>query len=158
MLARWSVDARRLSKDKRADLFRMSMSPDQPIRRATIPIFMQLAGHDGILTLISLLDDPDPTIQGEAAEALGRLQATQAVDYLQRLLQHQDDEVVLRSAEALGRMGNHSGLGAVARVVRSQTALSHRAARTLGIIVGRKFRPNAEGVTAARRYLKANKL
>ena len=158
VLARLARETTVLSAEKTQEVIRLSMSPDVPIRRATIAVFMRVAGNTGIMSLISMLGDADAGIQGEAAAALAPFKPRQAVAPLRRLLQHEDDEVVLRAAETLGRMDDNSGLGVVTRILRSEATVNHRAAHVLGVIVGRKFRPNSEGVAAARKYAKVNKL
>ena len=141
-----------------AKVVMLTLSPDHEVRRATVPVLMQISGQDGVISLIRLLEDVNPAVQGEAAEALGRLQAKPAVGPLRTLLHHNDDEVALRAAEALGRMQDSSGLRRVVRILRQDTPMSRRAAHTLGIIVGREFRPNTSGVAAARRHVKTHML
>ncbi len=133
-------------------------SPDQVVRHATIPVIMQIPRRDAIQVLIRLLGDVNASIQVEAVDALGQLQATEAIAPLRELLRHEDPEVAIRAAETLGKMDDRSGLGVLTRCVRSDTSLNRRAARALGIMLGQRFRPNPEGVAAARRYLKANKI
>jgi hypothetical protein len=150
--------SRLVSRDRISKVVSLSMSSDHVVRRAAIPVLMQIVGHEGTLALIELLEDANANVQAEAAEALGRLHASQAVEPLRQLLKHNDEAVVLRAAEALGRMNDQSGLRLVARWVRGDTSLNRRAARTLGVIVGQPFRATTEGVAAARRYLKAKKI
>lgn len=146
---------RRPPRETVSKVVMMSMSSDYVVRRATIPVLTHIGGQDGIMSLIQLLDDASPVVQAEAAEALALLRASQAVEPLRNLLEHKDKKLALRVAGALGRMGDESGLRVVARVVHSDADLNRQAACVLGIIVGTKFRPNAEGISAARRYLKA---
>lgn len=136
----------------------LTLSSDHEVRQATIPVLMQIAGQDGVISLVRLLDDPNPVIQGEAADALGRMKAANAVGALQKLLHHRDDEVALRAAEALGRMNDSSGLRRVVRVLREDSPQNRRAARVLGMLIGREFRPNAAGVAAARKHAKDHSL
>lgn len=130
-----------------------SMFPDAQVRRACIPVLMDLAGPEANRALIRLLNDTSPQIQGEAAEALGSMGTKQAIEALKPLLQNVEDEVAIRAAEALGRLGDKAGRRVAARLVRSQTAIAVRAAKTLGIIVGRPFRPTVEGLKEARAFL-----
>ncbi len=130
-----------------------SMFPDAQVRRACIPVLMDLAGPEANRALIRLLNDTSPQIQGEAAEALGSMGTKQAIEALKPLLQNAEDEVAIRAAEALGRLGDKAGRRVAARLVRSQTAIAVRAAKTLGIIVGRSFRPTVEGLNEARAFL-----
>ena len=150
--------ARHMSNELITRVVTMSMSSDHVVRRAAIPVLMQVPGQNGVLAIIDRLDDPNPTVQGEAADALGKLRATQAVDDLRRLLRHGNPEVSLRAAVALGRIGDGSGLRVVARVLQEEGPLGRRAARALGLIVGQPFRANAAGVTAARNYVKTHKI
>jgi HEAT repeat protein len=150
--------SRVMSRETAAKVISFAMSSDHVVRRATIPVLMQIPGPEGTLALIELLRDPNATVQAEAADALGRLCATRAGEALRRLLRHPDETVALRAAEALGRLNDQSGIRLVARLVRGDTALKGRAARTLGVIIGQPLRATTEGVDAARRYLKANKI
>ena len=150
--------ARTMSKQTIAKVVMMSISSDHVVRRATIPVLMQITGPEGVMALIDRLNDANATVQGEAAEALGQLRATQAAGDLRKLLRHSDREVALRAAEALGRMDDKSGLRVAARQVHGDDPLNRRAARVLGTIVGQSFRPTNEGVAAARRFVKANRI
>lgn len=146
-------------KPSRATVFnvvKMTMSPDHVIRQATIPVLMHIKGQEAILSLINFLEDPNPHVRGEAAEALGMMRATEAVDHLKKLLRDKSQEVGLHAAVGLFELGDKSGLLLIGSVLRSDSELNRRAARALGIIVGQKFRPNAEGVKAARRYAKSH--
>ena len=62
--------------------------------------------------------------------------------------------VAISAAEALGRLGDRRGLRLAAEYLVSDRPLNRRAARAVGVIVGQDFRPNSEGLTAARAYLK----
>ena len=146
------------SKELAPKIIILSMSSDQEVRRASIPVLMRLPGQDGALSILSLLDDTNSIVRCEAADALGHLRYAQAAGKLQGLLSDNDPDLALRAAGALGAMGDTRGLRLVARIVRGDDPLNRRAARTLGIIVGSKFRPNREGVEAARRYLKSRKI
>ena len=150
--------SRTMSRDTIAKVVTLAMSSDHAVRRAAIPVLMQVPGSEGALALIELLDDPNATVQAEAADALGRLRTTRAIEPLRDLLRHKDDDVALRAAEALGRMNDQSGIRVVARILRGDTSLNRRAARALGAIVGHPFRATTEGVAAARCYLKAKKV
>jgi len=140
-----------------AKVVAMSMWPNHMVRRATIPVLMQIISRDGTAALIRLLEDSNASVQAEAAEALAQLRVTDAIQPLRGLLQHRDDEVALRAAAALGRLGDTSGVRVIGRVLHTDSHLARRAAYTLGMVVGRKFRANAEGVTEAREYLKQHR-
>ena len=140
-----------------AKVVAMSMWPNHMVRRATIPVLMQITNRDGIAVLIRLLEDSNASVQAEAAEALAQLRVSEAIQPLRVLLQHSDDEVALRAAAALGRLGDTSGVRVIGRVLHTDSHLSRRAAYTLGIVVGKKFRANAEGVAEAREYLKQHR-
>lgn len=152
ILAMASIPSQR-TKGMVAKVVMASMSPDHIIRRASIPVLQSIAGREGVVCLISVLRDSNPVIQGEAAEALGMLGNSEALEPLQRLLPHRDDGVAIRAAEALARLGNWSGKQVVCRLLAREGPASRRAARALGLLVNRDFRPNAEGVEQARRYL-----
>ena len=150
--------ARILPKEKISAVVAASHYPDHKVRRQSIPVLMQIERQHGIVALVSLVDDANPTVQAEAAQALGQLRATEAIDSLRRLLRHANEEVALSAAEALGRMDDTSGCRIAARLVSKESPINRAAARTLGIILNQHFRPNAEGVAAARRYLKKHKM
>ena len=105
-----------------------------------------------------MLRDSNPVIQGEAAEALGLLGLSQALEPLQDLLHHQDDEVAARAAMALARMGSWTGKRVLMRLIIREGPASRLAAKALGMLVGRDFHPNAEGVLQARQYLRQHDL
>jgi hypothetical protein len=140
-----------------AKVVSMSMWPNHMVRRATIPVLMQVISKDGVAALIRLLEDSNATVQAEAAEALAQLRVTEAIQPLRTLLQHRDEEVALRAAAALGRLGDTSGVRVIGRILHTDSHLTRRAAYTLGIVVGRKFRANAAGVAEAREYLKRHR-
>lgn len=153
ILAMASIPGQR-SKSLVAKVVTASASPDHVVRRASIPVLMTLGCKDGIAALILMLQDGNPTIAGEAAEALGMLGVPQAVGPLQQLLSHPEDEVAVRAAEALARMGSWGGKRVLLRLITREGPASRRAARALGMLVGCSFAPTAEGVTAARQYLR----
>jgi len=150
--------ARTHTKESVARVVTLSMSPHHEVRRAAIPVLLQIGGQDGIVSLIGMLDDPNPVNQSEAAMALGQLRATQAVGPLRKLLHHKNRDVLLSAAEALARMEDQSGLSPVLHILRSDISQSRRAARVFGVLIGQDFRPNADGVAAARRYADVNRL
>jgi hypothetical protein len=134
----------------------LSASRDHNLRRATIPALMQVTSPAGRMGLEGLLRDPNSEIQVEAAEALGNISARASIEPLKELLSHKKSDVALRVAEVLGRLGDRSGLAVVRRYLfqRADDTSARAAARTLGVIVGRRFRLNAEGIAEARRYMK----
>lgn len=148
----------RLTKDRIQKVVTWSMASDHAVRRATIPVLMQIGSGVATQALVRLLDDPNHTIQGEAAEALGQLRDTSAIEPLKNLLQHPSEDVTLRAALALAQMNDRSGLRVASRILQSDSPLNRRAARTFGVIVGRGFRPNSVGLAAARKYLSTNHL
>lgn len=147
-----------MSKNTVNKVILLAGSPDQAVRHATIPVLMNIPRRDAVQVLVRLLGDVNASIQVDAVDALGQLKATEAIEPLQELLRHEEPEVAIRAAETLGKMDDRSGLGVLARYVRSDTSLNRRAARALGIMLGERFRPNADGVAAARQYLKVNKI
>jgi hypothetical protein len=146
------------TRDSTSKVVMLTLSADHEVRRATIPVLMQIGGQDGVISLVRLLDDPNPVIQGEAADAIGRMKATNAVGALRKLLHHRDDEVALRAAEALCRLEDDGGMRRVVRILREDSPQNRRAARVLGMLTGQEFRPNASGVAAARKYVKTYNL
>lgn len=145
----------RRTKGNLLNVVSASMNPDPLVRRACVPVLMDLAGQEANRALIRLLNDVNPQIQGEAAEALGTMGTKQAIESIKALLQHSEDEVCIRAAEALGKLGDKSGRRVAARLVRSENPIAVRAAKALGLIVGRPFRPTVSGLQEARDYLDA---
>jgi len=149
---------RAFSKEKIGKIIRAARMPNHEVRRAAIPVLVQIGGPDVVLPLIQLLEDNNATVQAEAAAALGQMQSPDAVEPLKRMLKHDGDEVALAAAEALTRRKDDSGRRVAVRILRGDTKLNRRAALVLGMIVGQNFRPNSEGVAAARAYAKKNRL
>jgi hypothetical protein len=150
--------ARSLSKEKIGKIIMAARTPNHEVRRAAIPALVQIGGADVVRPLIQLLEDKNATVQAEAADALGQLQDPEGVEPLKRMLKHDADEVAVAAAEALARFKDDSGRRVAVRILRGDTKLTRRAARALGMIVGQNFRPNADGVAAARAYAKKNRL
>jgi hypothetical protein len=141
------------SKERTWRALECARSADHVVRRAAVPVLMQLAEEACADALIALLNDSNSLVQCDAAAALGELKERRAIARLQELLQDPDDELALRVAHALAQMQDASGMRVVSRIVGAETPLNRRAARTLGLLVGMEFRPNAQGVAAARAYL-----
>lgn len=150
--------AHRRTKTMVAKVVMASMSSDHVVRRASIPVLQSIAGREGLTCLVSMLRDSNSEIQGEAAEALGMMGHPEALEPLQQLLHHEDDAVAVRAAEALARLGSWSGKHVILRLLILEGPVSRRAARALGLLVGRDFRPNAEGVEQARKYAQEHDL
>jgi len=146
------------SKDAVNRILFLSGSSDHVVRRASIPALMQITGANGRMALEALLSDPNGEIQAEAAEALGAVGAFASREHIKKLLPHKDPEVALRAAAALGRLDDRSGLPVVRRYLQKDDPCTRLAVRTLGIIVGRKFRLNSDGIAEARRCLKSLKV
>ncbi|MGQ9651646.1 MAG: HEAT repeat domain-containing protein [Phycisphaerae bacterium] len=77
--------AHRRTKTMVAKVVMASMSSDHVVRRASIPVLQRIAGREGLTCLVSMLRDSNPEIQGEAAEALGMMGFTEALEPLQQL-------------------------------------------------------------------------
>lgn len=145
----WALSAEKVEK-----IIGLAQATDHVVRRAAIPVLMQLGDIGATDALRKLLQDANVDIQAEAADALGQLNVPEAREELAELLQSKHETLVLSAAQALGRMGDQRGLRMVAQVVNSESPLNRRAARALGFIVGQEFRPNSDGLAAARAYLK----
>jgi HEAT repeat protein len=145
------------SKETISKIIRLTLSPDHVVRRATIPALFQARGPEASVALVNLLHDPNAQTQGDAAEILGRLEASSASEPLKTLLAHDDAMVALRAAEALGRLKDDSGLAVAIRYLRTDQDHTPLAAQVFGVIVGQRFRPTSDGVAQARRYLKKAK-
>jgi hypothetical protein len=158
------ADALPPSEDDFARIVALSKWLDPAIRRATVPVFQGTGGECGVASLMELLDDAKPEVRGAAADALGQLRATQAIERLRALLEDPSVGVTLCAAQALVGMGDKSGYDAAARCVRGDAVFNRQAAcvlgmmaaHVLGMIVGRSFPATSEGVVSARQYLQAN--
>ena len=84
--------------------------------------------------------------------------APQAIEPLRDMLRQGDDDLAIRAAEALARMRDWSGKRIILRLLIQEGPASRRAARALGLLVGRDFRACAEGVVAAREYVKQHEI
>ncbi len=146
------------TKERTARVLALARSSDHIVREAAVPVLVQLHKDSAVPALLERLHDPNAAIQGAAAAALGELHAQQAIPSLVNMLKSPSDDVALWAAHALGRLGDQRGLRVAARLLDGETPLGRRAARTLGIIVGREFRPNPEGVSAARSYVRENRI
>lgn len=144
----------RMTAEKIAKVLDYSRSADPVVRRATIPALMQIGGVKASGALRALLEDANPEIQAEATDAAGQMRLTEATEQLAELLKSKSELVALAAAEALGRLGDQRGLRLAAEYVVSDRPLNRRAARAVGVIVGQDFRPNSEGLAAARRHVK----
>ncbi len=145
------------SDEEVAEVVSMARSPNHVVRRATIPLFVKLPDAGGPM-LITLLADPNPDIQVDTADALGQMQATNAVDALKELLTHDNTRVALHAATALGRLKDRSGLQLVAANLRDQSDHAPAAAMALGVIVGVVFQPDEDGLSKARQFVEDHKL
>ena len=150
--------ARVMTKRMITKVVALTASRDKVVRRATIPVLMQMPRQDGVLAIIQMLHDANAAVACDAIEAIGKLNAKEAVAPLKDLLKHKDDEVALRAAETLGSFDDRTGLPLAVRILKSDAPLNRRAARSVGVILGQVFRPTTEGVAAARRYLKSKKI
>lgn len=142
------------SKETINKIVLLSGSDDHSVRRASIPALLQITSPEGRLGLEGFLQDPNPQIQVEAAEALACIDATGSIRQIKELLKHEEADVALRVASALGRLNDRSGLAVVRRYLFGKGPHTRAAVRTLGIIVGRKFRLNEAGLADARKYMK----
>ena len=76
---------------------------------------------------------------------------------LQALLTDESVPIRLHAASVLGKSGDLSGMPIVLRCLFGDSSHTRRAALAYGTIIGQAFRPNADGIAAARRYYKARK-
>ena len=149
---------RLMTRETIAKVVTLTASSDHAVRRATIPVLMQMPRQESVLAIIQLLSDANAGVLGDAIDALGKLKATQAIGPLRELLGHKNSEIAVRAAEALGYLEDDGGLQVAIRHLLSDTPLNRRAARAVGAIFGQPFRPTSDGVASARRYLKAKKI
>jgi hypothetical protein len=148
-----AASLKRNSREALTKVLLLSASDDHVVRRAAIPALLQIAGPEAKEGLVRLLEDVNPQIQIEAAEALGQLNAKTAIEPIRRLLRHEKVDVTLRAAAVLGRLDDRSGLTVVRHYLAKDNPHTRDAVRTLGIIMGRRFRLNEQGIAEARREI-----
>lgn len=84
--------------------------------RAKSDILRSFGGKSAELALadiIEKLDDPDSTVQEEAARALGRIPSSQAVEALMLRLLDQNSGIRIQAARSLGQLGDRRAVGAL---------------------------------------------
>lgn len=119
--------------DKQKDELKKVMSDAADLKiRALIPEF------------IKLLDDEDWTMQDEAAQILGRMEAREAAPKLTKLIEEDRGWLSAHSADALGRLGSKEAVPNLIKLLDAEFSVSRAsAARALGHIGG----PDALGAS-----------
>jgi hypothetical protein len=91
--------------------------------------------------LLDALDDPGPEVRREAAVALGKVRATDAVPRLIREMEDCESDIRSEAAEALGRIGDHSALLPLFHALGDRDVrLRNTAVSALAVLGGRKAR------------------
>lgn len=75
--------------------------------------FMGSSAQLALRDIIEKLDDPDTSVQEEAARALGRIPSLQAVDALILRLLDNTSDIRIQAARSLGKIGDHKAVGAL---------------------------------------------
>jgi HEAT repeat protein len=93
-------------------------------KRLALKKLAEMSSKSAIPAIVRVLDDPLPELRLEAALALGRLEATAAVDRLADLLES-DSEISVRrgAARALGQIGSEKALLPLAKTAAQKDAL-----------------------------------
>jgi hypothetical protein len=93
------------------------------------------AGNLVLKEVIERLDDPSPEVREEAARALGRIRAPEAVDVLIQRLQNPESTIRIEAARALGRIGERRAVPTLAEGLLSPSPeLKAACAEALGTI------------------------
>lgn len=131
---------------------------DAEIRKELVPVLGKINSRLSRGALATLIADTDRDVCIAAIESAGLLELHEASVKLRKRLQDADASIMLRAAAALSQLGDDSAVAAVVKVVQEDGPHLRLAARTLGTMLGMRFPGNAEGVAAARRYIKAKSL
>ncbi len=88
-----------------------------------------------VLPLIKLLREPSLLVQIETLEALGRLQATNAITFIEMFAREDDAHLRDAAARALGRIGNKRGVACLRKLLQDPVPrVIESAAKALGQI------------------------
>lgn len=128
------------------------------VRKESVSVLAKINSREARAALVGLLADTSHDVASAAADAAGLLQLHEASGKLRKLLTSQDESLALRAASSLGQLGDESVMPYIVRMVVNDGPHTRLAARMLGTILGKRFPANAEGVSAARRYIEATSL
>ncbi len=140
-----------------ADVLSLAASSHPQVRRKTAEVLAKIGTRPARQALIALLSDEDTEVREHTVTIAGVFRMHETSYALRQLLSDPVKTVALRAAGALGRLEDKSGLPLVTATLQSDSPLSRLAAYVFGEIVGHRFTANADGVTAARRYLTAKR-
>ena len=115
--------------------------PSARVRSRALEVVAALAGGGPATTvsILSLLDDPDPTVVEVGAWALGEREPTEpgSVEALTRLATDADDALIRETAVAsLGSIGDPAGLKAILEGTRDKATVRRRAVIALAPFEG----------------------
>ncbi len=145
------------SKEARRAILGMATSSDEMVRARALEALIDVGGKAAAGTVIQALADADEDVRLAAIAAVNILDITTALPALKTRLSNDSAPVQLRAAATLGRFGDQAGLPVAMHWLEHQGENARLAALAYGEILGQEFRPNAEGVAAARRYMEARK-
>lgn len=136
----------------------LATSGDVNVRLKGVDVLTNMGTKIARHGLVVLLEDANPEVRERAVQAVGAERVSEAAATLRRLLEDPVERVALRAAGALGRLGHTAGLELIEQKLETEGPQARLAAQALGDITKQRFRPNREGVEAARRYLRAKKV
>ncbi len=131
---------------------------DADLRKDLVPILAKINSRPARGAIAGLIVDPDNHVCIAAIESAGLLELHEASGKLHKRLKDSDVTIMLRAAASLAQLGDENATAHVVKVVQGDGPHVRLAARILGTILGQRFPGNAEGVAAARRYIKARSL
>lgn len=147
----------RPNMEAQATAVTLAMSGDREVRLRAVEVLANMGTATADKGLIALLEDGSPDIRERAVMAISGQKSAAAARGLKALLNDPVERIAIRAAGALGRLGDKSGLSKVISALRHDGPASRLAAKAFGEITGHNYAASAEGVRAARRYLKAKK-
>ena len=105
-------------------------------------------------TILRALDDPDATVQMQAARQLGTRRAVEAVPTLIKLLQNTNPAICLKAATALGRIGDAAAVPALLEALEQKDLFARYAAfyalRRIGLQNGQAWTAIVGGLASDR--------
>lgn len=140
------------------EVIELSKSGSAEVRKKSVSVLAKINSRKARAALVGLIADTSPEVVSAAADAAGLLQLHEASGKLRKLLTSEDESLALRAASSLGQLGDESVMPFIVRMVVNDGPHTRLATRMLGTILGKRFPANAEGVSAARRYIEATSL
>lgn len=157
-LLREAARVRNVPVDLQRKVVALATDDDVEIRKEAIPVLAKINSRAARGAIASLIGDTNNEVCVAAIESAGLLGLHEASGKLRKRLKDSDETLMLRAAASLAQLGDDGALPHVVKLVEGDGPNVRLAARVLGTILGRRFPANAEGVSAARRYIKAKSL